>query len=75
MSFRYYSEVTSESLHGLPNGAIFDIDVISVDLNQTVLKFDIFLKHNISELTACSRVVNLALFKVKIKLSKVELDL
>ena len=31
---------------------------------MTILKFDYYLKHDISELTVCSRVVNLALFKV-----------
>ena len=34
-----------------------------------------FLKHDISELMACSGVANLALFKVKIKIFKVEIDL
>ena len=65
----------SEILHGLSNGAILDVDAISIDLNQTILKFDICLKHDISDLTACSRVVNLTLFEVKIKLFKIELDL
>ena len=40
------------------------LDVVSVDLNKTILKFDNFLKHAISELTACSGVVDPALFKV-----------
>ena len=58
------SEVTSEILQGTSNGAILDVDVISVDLNQTILRFDYFLKHDISELTACSGFTNFALFKV-----------
>ena len=59
--------------HGTSKGAILHVDVISVDLNQTIL---IFLKHDISELTGCSEVVNisLALFKMKIKLFELELD-
>ena len=64
ISFLYFSEVTSKILHGMSNGAILDVDVVSVDLNMTILKFDYYLKHDISELTVCSRVVNLALFKV-----------
>ena len=67
--------MTSEIQHGTSYGAILDVDVISVDLKQTILKFDIFLKHDISELTSCSGVVNFTLLKVKIKLFKVELDL
>ena len=67
--------MTSEIWHGTSNGAILDVDIILVDLNQTILKFNISLKHAISELTACSRVVDPALFKVKILLFKVELDL
>ena len=59
----YYSEVTSEILYGTSNGTILDIDVVSVDLNKTILKFDDFLKHDISELTACSRVVDPAFLK------------
>ena len=39
-------------------------DVVSVDLNKTISKFDDFLKHDISELMACSGVVDPALFKV-----------
>ena len=46
-----------------------------MDLNQTILKFNIFLKHDIRELTASSGVVDPAIFKVKIQLFKVELDL
>ena len=42
---------------------------------MTILKFDEFLKHGISELTACSGDVDPALFKVKIKIFKVNLDL
>ena len=42
----------------------FDIDVVSIDLNKTILIFDDFLKHDISELTACSGVVDPVLFKV-----------
>ena len=64
----------SEILQRTSNGTVFDADVISVDLNQTILKFD-FLKHDISEITACSGVASLALFRVKIKILKVELDL
>ena len=67
--------MTSEILHGTSTGAILDVDVFLVDLNLTILKINIFLKHAISELTACSRVVDPALFKVKIQLFKVELDL
>ena len=40
------------------------MDVVSVDMNNSILKFDDFLKHDISELTAYSRVVDPALFKV-----------
>ena len=65
----------SDIWHRTSNGTILDVDVISVDLNQTILKFNIFLKHDISELTACSGVVNPALLKVKLKLFIVELDL
>ena len=54
---------------------ILDVDVILVDLNQPILKLNYFLKHDISELTVCSGVANLALFKVKIKIFKVEIDL
>ena len=57
------------------HGANLDVDVFSVDLNQTILKFNIFLKHDISELTACSVVVKPALLKVKTKLFIVELDI
>ena len=39
------------------------------------MKFDDFLKHSISELTACSGVVDPALFKVNLKIFKVDLDL
>ena len=53
---------------------MLDVDVISVDLNPRIFTNLIFFtKHDISELTACSGVVSLALFKVKIKLFKVEL--
>ena len=48
----------------MSNGTILDIDVVSVDLNESILKFDDFLKHDISELTVCSGVVDPALFKV-----------
>ena len=67
--------MTSEIWHGTSTGAILEVDIILVDLNQTILKFNIFLKHDIREFTACSGVVDPALFKVKIKLFKVELDL
>ena len=62
--FHYFSEVTSEIKYETLNGTILDVDVVSVDLNKTILKFDDFLKHDISELTACSGVVDPALFKV-----------
>ena len=58
----------SEIWHGMSNGAILDVVVISVDLNQTILKLDNFSNYDISELMACSWVVNLALFKGKIKM-------
>ena len=67
--------MTSEILQDTSNGAILDVGVILVDLNWTVLKFDDFLKHDISELMACSEVTNLALFKVKLKIFKVEINL
>ena len=67
--------MTSEIWHGTSNGAILDVDLILVDLNQTILKLNTFLKHDISELTACSGVVDPAIFKVNIKLFNVELDL
>ena len=43
---------------------MLDVDVVSVDLNKAILNFDDFLKHNISELTVGSGVVDPALFKV-----------
>ena len=67
--------MTSEILQVTSNGAILDVGVILVDLNWTVLKFDVFLKHDISELMACSGLTNLALFKVKIKMFEVEFNL
>ena len=56
--------MTSEIKYGTSNGTILDVDVVSVDLNETILKFDDFLKHDISELTACSGVVDPAIFEV-----------
>ena len=67
--------MTSEIYYGTLNGTILDVDVVSVNLNKTILKFDDFLKHDISELTACSRVVDPALYKVEIKIIKADLDL
>ena len=52
-------------------GAIFDIDVITGDLNQSNLNSDRFLKHENSDFMACSGVpspapltVNTNIFKV-----------
>ena len=67
--------MTSEISHNTLNGTILDIDVVSVDLNKTTLKFDDFLKHAITLLMACSGVGEPALFKVQIKILKVNLDL
>ena len=67
--------MTSTILHEKSNGAIIDVDIIYVDWNQKILKFDYLSNHDISEATACSKTVNLALYKVKIKLFKVELKL
>ena len=44
-------------MYGTINGTILDVDVVSVDLNKTILKFDDFLKHDIS-LMSCSGVVD-----------------
>ena len=45
-----------------------DIDLISVDLKQSNLKSDRFLKHENSDFMACSGVPNPAPFRVKIYL-------
>ena len=52
-------------------GAIFDIDVITVDLNQSNLKSDRFLKHENSDFMACSGVPNPAPLTVKTNIFKV----
>ena len=70
-----FSDSEAGNLYGMSNGAILDIGIVSIDLNKIILKFDDFFKHDISELTACSRLVNPVFFKVEIKIFKVVLNL
>ena len=55
----------------MSKGAIFDIAIISGDLKQSNLKSDRFLKHENSDLMACSGVPNPAPFMVKTNIFKV----